>query len=71
MLYYIPIDADLTLIDDENLEKILRLAGGQIQWLLSAMKMTSKTSQKRSANFLDLSSIIPNVSSEFLERVVI
>ena len=35
------------------------------------MKMTSKNHQKKSANFLDLSSMIPNVQSEFLEKVVI
>ena len=35
------------------------------------MKMTSKNHQKKSENFLDLSSMITNVPSEFLEKVVI
>ena len=37
----------------------------------SAMKEVPKTSEKKSANFWDLSSMIPNVADEYFEKVVI
>ena len=33
----------------KNLQKILRLAGGQIQWLPATREMTPKIHQKKSA----------------------